>query len=55
MKNYENAIKKLEQYGQDHIVKIMEKLTEDEKEKLAEQIEILDFDSNENLYKELTK
>ena len=31
MKNYENAIKKLEQYGQDHIVKIMEKLTEDEK------------------------
>ena len=55
MKNYENAIKKLEQYGQDHIVKIMEKLTEDEKEKLAEQIEILDFDSIENLYKELTK
>ena len=55
MKNYENAIKKLEQYGQDHIVKIMEKLTEDEKEKLAEQIEILDFDSIENLYNELTK
>lgn len=55
MKNYENVIKKLEKYGQGHVVKIMEKLTDDEKDRLAEQVECLDFDSIESLYNELTK
>ena len=36
MKNYEDTIEKLEKYGQNHIVKIMEKMTEEEKDKLAE-------------------
>ena len=34
MKNLEETIEKLNKYGQTHIVKIMEKLTEEEKEKL---------------------
>ncbi len=55
MKNYKDTIEKLEKYGQNHIVKIMEKMTEEEKDKLAEQVKNLDFDSIEHLYNELTK
>ena len=54
MKEYKDAIEKLEKYGQNHIVKIMEKLTDDEKEKLVNQIEELDFENIEHLYKALT-
>ena len=54
MKEYKDAIEKLEKYGQNHIVKIMEKLTDDEKEKLVNQIKELDFENIEHLYKALT-
>mgnify|MGYP000339721817 CR=1 FL=1 len=52
---FEDTIEKLEKYGQNHIVKIMEKMTEEEKDRLAEQVTNLDFDSIEHLYNELTK
>lgn len=55
MKNLEETIEKLNKYGQTHIVKIMEKLTEEEKEKLSDQIQKLDFENIKNLYNELTK
>ncbi len=55
MKNFEETIEKLNKYGQTHIVKIMEKLTEEEKEKLSSQIQKLDFENIKNLYNELTK
>lgn len=55
MKNIEKTIEKLNKYEQEHIVKIMEKFTEEEKEKLAEQIENMDFENITHLYKELTK
>ena len=45
MKNLEETIEKLNKYGQTHIVKIMEKLTEEEKEKLSDQIQKLDFEN----------
>ena len=55
MKNYKDTIEKLERYGQNHIVKIMEKMTEEEKDRLSEQVKNLDLDSIEHLYNELTK
>lgn len=55
MGKIEEMIKKLDKYDQGHIVKIIEQLTEEEKEKLAEQVERLDFENLNNLYKELSK
>ena len=55
MKNYKDTIEKLERYGQNLIVKIMEIMTEDEKDRLSEQVKNLDLDSIEHLYNELTK
>ena len=55
MGKIEEMIKKLEKYDQGHIIKIIEQLTEEEKEKLAEQVERLDFENLTNLYNELSK
>ena len=51
MKEIEKIIDKLNNYDQKDIVKMMEKFTEEEKEKLAEQVENLDLDMVMNLYK----
>lgn len=51
MKEIEKIIDKLNNYDQKDIVKMMEKFTEEEKEKLAVQVENLDLDMVMNLYK----
>lgn len=55
MGKIEEMIKKLDKYDQGHIVKIIGQLTEEEKGKLAEQVERLDFENLTNLYNELSK
>ena len=55
MGNIEKAIEKLNEYGQDHIVKIMDHFTEEEKEKISDQILEMNFVTIKNLYDELTK
>lgn len=55
MKDFKETIEKLNKYDQNHIVKIMEKLTEEEKEKLSDQIQKIDFENIKNLYNELNK
>ncbi len=51
----ENYINKLKKYGQEHIIKIMEKFNEEEKKKIIEQIENMDMDNIKKLYEDLTK
>lgn len=46
--NFEEAKKKLEQYGQTHVLKYYDKLTESEKAELLQQIEETDFAVLEN-------
>ena len=41
--NYEEALKKLRDYGQEHVLAYYEELTEAEKESLLSQIELTDF------------
>ena len=53
--NKEKAIERLEKYNQQEIINLLDKLTEEEKEKLYKQIIGLDFEQIENLYNELTK
>ena len=55
MENLEKAIEKLNKYGQGHIIKIMEKFTDEEKEKIAKQINEMDFDNIEHLYNSLVE
>lgn len=55
MKDIETAINKLKKYNQEHIIKIMEKFTEEEKEKISKQINGMDFENLTNLYNELNK
>ncbi len=55
MNNIEKAEEKLKKYNQTHILKIMEKFTEDEKEKISEQVNEMDFENLTNLYNTLTK
>lgn len=55
MENIEIALDKLKKYNQEHIIKIMEKFTEEEKERIAKQIIEMDFESLTKLYKELSK
>lgn len=55
MKDIETAINKLKKYNQEHIIKIMEKFTEEEKEKIVKQINGMDFENLTNLYNELNK
>jgi len=43
MKNLEETIEKLNKYGQTHIVKIMEKLTEEEKETMEDRKKIYEY------------
>lgn len=55
MKNIEIAIDKLKKYNQEHVIKIMERFTEEEKEKIADQINNMDFENLTKLYNELNK
>lgn len=49
------ALKKLEEYNQEHIIDLLNIFSEEEKEKLYNQIIKLDFEKIDNLYNELTK
>ena len=49
------AIKKLKKYNQDGIIKILEILSKEEKDKIYDQILKLDFKQLNNLYNELSK
>lgn len=53
--NEEKAIEKLKKYNQEGIINILNILTDEEKEKLYEQIIELDFEQIDNLYNELSK
>lgn len=55
MNNLEKAIEKLNKYGQEHVIKIMENFSEFEKEKIAEQILEMDFENLKNLYDALVE
>lgn len=55
MENVEMAIEKLKKYGQKHIIKTMETFTREETEKLAKQINEMDFENLTNLYNSVTK
>ena len=55
MGNVENAIEKLKKYNQEHIIKIMENFTNEEKEALASQVLDMNFDTIKSLYDELSK
>lgn len=49
------ALKKLRKYNQEHIIDLLNNFSEDEKEKLYNQINKIDFKNINNLYNELTK
>lgn len=49
------ALKKLRKYNQEHIINLLNNFSEDEKEKLYNQINKIDFKNINNLYNELTK
>ena len=49
------AINKLKKYDQEQIINLLNLLTDNDKEKLYEQIANLDFEEIDNLYNELTK
>lgn len=51
----ENYIEKLKKYNQEHIIKIMENFSEEEKKKIIEQIEKMDMENINKLYEDLTK
>lgn len=53
MKEKNDAIKKLEEYDQQHILKIIENFSDEEKEEVYKQVERLDFDNLEKLYEEI--
>lgn len=55
MESVEKAIEKLNEYGQEHVVQIMNRFTEEEKEKISEQILDMNFDTIKSLYDELSK
>ena len=51
MNNYEKAIELLKEYNQKHVITIMEKLEQDKKDRLVEQILKIDFNQLKELYK----
>ena len=53
MDNYEKSKKILEKYGQEHILTYYEKMSEENKKKLLEQILTIDFDQINKLYEEI--
>jgi len=52
---YENAVKLLEKYNQQHIIKFYNRLNSDEKETLLKQIENIDFELMSKLYGQAIK
>ncbi len=55
MEDYKKAIKKLNKYNQEQIIPLLEKLTENEKQKILYQINNINFNKITNLYNELSK
>ena len=53
--NYEEAKKVLQKYGQEHILNSYERLNEEKKEKLLNQIASIDFEQMLNLYENTKK
>ena len=53
--NYEEAKKVLQKYGQEHILNFYERLNEEKKEKLLNQIATIDFEQMLNLYENTKK
>lgn len=49
MERYNNIYEKLEKYGQTHLLRFYEELSDDEKEELLKQIEGIDFDEISNI------
>ncbi|MBO5142307.1 MAG: UTP--glucose-1-phosphate uridylyltransferase [Clostridia bacterium] len=49
MERYNNIIEKLEKYGQTHLLRFYDELTEDEKEVLLRQIDSVDFEEIKNI------
>ena len=52
---YEEAIKKLTKYGQEHLLNRYESLDDDKKEKIIHQIKHIDFDQTVDLFNISTK
>ena len=48
-----NALEKLKKYNQNHIIDLLQNFTEEEKEKLFEQVNRIDFNQIESLYNQL--
>ena len=52
---YEEALKKLEKYGQEHLLSRYEELEEEKKSKIIKQIKNIDFDQTVELFNIATK
>jgi len=52
--NYEDFVQKVTSYGQEHLIKLYERLDEEGKERLLKQVADIDFEETKRLY-ELTK
>ena len=52
---YEEALKKLEKYGQEHLLKRYKYLDDEKKEKIIKQIKNIDFDQTIDLFNITTK
>ncbi|MBR3280294.1 MAG: UTP--glucose-1-phosphate uridylyltransferase [Clostridia bacterium] len=48
--NYEDFVQKVTSYGQEHLIKLYERLDDNKKEKLLEQVSNINFDEVNNLY-----
>ncbi len=55
MNNVEKAMEKLKKYNQDSVLKVMAKFTEEEKEKISNQILEMNFENLKNLFDTLSK
>ena len=55
MDKINETIETLKQYGQEHIVRLLEKLDEEKKQALVEQINHIDFHQMMELYKNTKK
>ena len=48
--NFEQAKEKIEKYGQEHLLRFYDELSESEKESLLNQIEEIDFELMQSLF-----
>ena len=52
---YEEALKKIEKYGQEHLLSRYENLSDEKKEKIISQIKHIDFDQTVELFNITTR